>query len=80
MGGAPIYMCPVGEADVSRDEPAQDKISRLQKTLRGAFNGAWGAWVRRAAARQRSYGAKLDPNKFRTAVQRVPPGMEQSRI
>eukprot|EP00959_Pyramimonas_sp_CCMP1952_P123626 2584480-Pyramimonas_sp.AAC.1 len=39
MGGIPMYMCPVYQADVSRDEPAPDKISRLQKTLGGAFNG-----------------------------------------
>eukprot|EP00959_Pyramimonas_sp_CCMP1952_P108468 2268053-Pyramimonas_sp.AAC.1 len=45
-------MCPVGEADVTKDEPAQEKISRLQKTLGGAFNGVWVAWVRRAAVRQ----------------------------
>eukprot|EP00959_Pyramimonas_sp_CCMP1952_P154380 3229742-Pyramimonas_sp.AAC.1 len=61
MGGTPMHMCPVDKADVSRDELAPDKISRLQKTLGGAFDGVWGAWVKRAASRQGGPCAKLDP-------------------
>eukprot|EP00959_Pyramimonas_sp_CCMP1952_P373309 7817829-Pyramimonas_sp.AAC.1 len=52
MGGAPMYMCPVDEADATNNEPIQEKITRLQKTLGGAFNGVWVARVRRAAVRQ----------------------------
>eukprot|EP00959_Pyramimonas_sp_CCMP1952_P327125 6847881-Pyramimonas_sp.AAC.1 len=63
MGGVPMYMCPVDQADVSKDEPAPDKISRLQKTLGGAFNGVWGAWVKHAALRRGGHDAKLDPER-----------------
>eukprot|EP00959_Pyramimonas_sp_CCMP1952_P083171 1738206-Pyramimonas_sp.AAC.1 len=31
MGGTPMYMCPVTDADVTKEEPVQDKIIRLQK-------------------------------------------------
>eukprot|EP00959_Pyramimonas_sp_CCMP1952_P300192 6279050-Pyramimonas_sp.AAC.1 len=57
-----MYICTVATADVGRDEPVQDKIIRLQKTLGGAFNGAWAAWVKRAALRQGLSGSqKSDP-------------------
>eukprot|EP00959_Pyramimonas_sp_CCMP1952_P163020 3407892-Pyramimonas_sp.AAC.1 len=56
MGGIPMYMCPVDEADAAKDEPIQEKITRLQKTLGGAFRGVWVAWVRRAAVRQGTIG------------------------
>eukprot|EP00959_Pyramimonas_sp_CCMP1952_P087656 1834205-Pyramimonas_sp.AAC.1 len=31
MGGIPMYMCPVTDAGVTKEEPAQEKIIRLQK-------------------------------------------------
>eukprot|EP00959_Pyramimonas_sp_CCMP1952_P104927 2193302-Pyramimonas_sp.AAC.1 len=68
MGGIPMYMCPVDKADVSKDEPAPDKISRQQKTLGGAFNGVRGACFKRAASRQGSHWTKLDP-KLNSAQQ-----------
>eukprot|EP00959_Pyramimonas_sp_CCMP1952_P304011 6362151-Pyramimonas_sp.AAC.1 len=40
----------IDEADIQRDEPAQEKVTRLQKTFGGAFNGAWTGWVRRAGS------------------------------
>eukprot|EP00959_Pyramimonas_sp_CCMP1952_P026317 552487-Pyramimonas_sp.AAC.1 len=44
MGGLPMYVSSIDRAEVARDEPAPDKISRLQKTLGGAFNRVWSAW------------------------------------
>eukprot|EP00959_Pyramimonas_sp_CCMP1952_P281006 5873871-Pyramimonas_sp.AAC.1 len=42
----------IDEADIQRDEPAQENVTRLQKALGGAFNGAWIGWVRRAGSLQ----------------------------
>eukprot|EP00959_Pyramimonas_sp_CCMP1952_P123666 2585296-Pyramimonas_sp.AAC.1 len=68
MGGTSMYMCPLAEADVTKDEPVQENIVRLQKTLGGAFNGMWAAWVRKDAMRQGTIGSeKHDPK--RNAVQ-----------
>eukprot|EP00959_Pyramimonas_sp_CCMP1952_P177790 3715914-Pyramimonas_sp.AAC.1 len=59
-----MYMCPVADADVTKDEPVQEKIIRLQKTLGGGFNGVWAAWVKKAAMRQGTSGsAKHDPKR-----------------
>eukprot|EP00959_Pyramimonas_sp_CCMP1952_P297160 6216694-Pyramimonas_sp.AAC.1 len=69
MGGIPMYMCPVDKADVSKDEPAPDNISRVQKTLGGAFNVVWGAWVKKAALRRGGHFTKLDP-KLNSVQQR----------
>eukprot|EP00959_Pyramimonas_sp_CCMP1952_P401731 8417596-Pyramimonas_sp.AAC.1 len=52
MGGLPMRLRPFGQADVTRDEPAPEKIARMQRMLGGAFNGAWSAWVRKAARKQ----------------------------
>eukprot|EP00959_Pyramimonas_sp_CCMP1952_P307395 6433987-Pyramimonas_sp.AAC.1 len=46
-----MYLKPIYEADSKVDEPAPDIIIRLQKTLGGAFNGAWTAWARKAGSR-----------------------------
>eukprot|EP00959_Pyramimonas_sp_CCMP1952_P124804 2609199-Pyramimonas_sp.AAC.1 len=56
-----MYLRPIDEADVARDEPAPDKITRMQKALGGAFNGAWGAWVRKVALSQGSTYIKSGP-------------------
>eukprot|EP00959_Pyramimonas_sp_CCMP1952_P062389 1304321-Pyramimonas_sp.AAC.1 len=66
MGGIPMYMCTVADANVERKEPVQDKIIRLQKTLGGAFNGAWAAWVKRAALRQDLSGSQKNNPKLNT--------------
>eukprot|EP00959_Pyramimonas_sp_CCMP1952_P074024 1547131-Pyramimonas_sp.AAC.1 len=60
-----MYLRPINEANVTRDEPALDKIMRLQKTLGGAFNGVWSAWVRKAGLQQGStwVNIKSDPRK-----------------
>eukprot|EP00959_Pyramimonas_sp_CCMP1952_P313223 6556262-Pyramimonas_sp.AAC.1 len=42
----------IDEADIQRDEPAQEKVTILQKALGGAFNGAWIGWVRGAGSLQ----------------------------
>eukprot|EP00959_Pyramimonas_sp_CCMP1952_P190776 3989789-Pyramimonas_sp.AAC.1 len=57
-------MCPVTDADVTKDEPVQDQIIRLQKTLGGAFNGVWAAWVKNAAMGQgTNRSEKHDPER-----------------
>eukprot|EP00959_Pyramimonas_sp_CCMP1952_P042273 884071-Pyramimonas_sp.AAC.1 len=58
-------MKPIYEADAKVDEPASDKIIRLQKTLGGAINGIWTAWARKAGSRHRSPWANInsDPEK-----------------
>eukprot|EP00959_Pyramimonas_sp_CCMP1952_P211591 4428176-Pyramimonas_sp.AAC.1 len=47
-----MYVRSIYEADIQRDEPAPEKGIRLQKTLGGAFNGAWTARARRAGSLQ----------------------------
>eukprot|EP00959_Pyramimonas_sp_CCMP1952_P257820 5387950-Pyramimonas_sp.AAC.1 len=68
MRGIPLYMCLVADADVAKDEPVQEKIMRLQKTLGGAFDGVWAAWVKKAAMRQGASGSEEHDPK-RNAVQ-----------
>eukprot|EP00959_Pyramimonas_sp_CCMP1952_P345280 7230850-Pyramimonas_sp.AAC.1 len=57
MGGLPMYLRPINEANVP------DKIMRLQKTLGGAFNRVWSAWARKAGLKQGSawVDIKSDP-------------------
>eukprot|EP00959_Pyramimonas_sp_CCMP1952_P040085 837916-Pyramimonas_sp.AAC.1 len=59
-------MCAVATADADRDEPVQDKIIRMQKTLGGAFNGVWAAWVTRAALGQELSGSQKSNPKLNT--------------
>eukprot|EP00959_Pyramimonas_sp_CCMP1952_P360209 7542625-Pyramimonas_sp.AAC.1 len=66
MGCIPMYMCSVSGTDATRKEPVQDKIIRLQKTLGGAFNGMWAAWVKRAALRQELGGSQKHDPKLNT--------------
>eukprot|EP00959_Pyramimonas_sp_CCMP1952_P444690 9311350-Pyramimonas_sp.AAC.1 len=61
MGGLPMHLRSIDEADVTKDEPAPDKATRMQKALGGAFNGAWSAWVRKAACSQGSTWIKSNP-------------------
>eukprot|EP00959_Pyramimonas_sp_CCMP1952_P079204 1655430-Pyramimonas_sp.AAC.1 len=60
-----MYSTPINEADTERDEPAPEKISRLQRTLGGAFNGVWNAWARKASSRHGGpwVNIKSDPKK-----------------
>eukprot|EP00959_Pyramimonas_sp_CCMP1952_P095130 1989281-Pyramimonas_sp.AAC.1 len=48
-GGGLMYRCTIAAADVENDEPIQDNIARLQKTLGGTLNAIWHAWVKLAA-------------------------------
>eukprot|EP00959_Pyramimonas_sp_CCMP1952_P182060 3806669-Pyramimonas_sp.AAC.1 len=49
----------------------QDNIIRLQKTLGGAFNGIWHAWVKRAALRQDPSGGHRSNPKLNTPQTRA---------
>eukprot|EP00959_Pyramimonas_sp_CCMP1952_P149271 3123196-Pyramimonas_sp.AAC.1 len=69
MGGLPMYLTSVGDADVTRGESAPEKIMRMQKMLGGAFNGAWSAWARKVAHKQGSACANIKSDPRRNTVQ-----------
>eukprot|EP00959_Pyramimonas_sp_CCMP1952_P366610 7678117-Pyramimonas_sp.AAC.1 len=64
-----MYMNSIYEADIQRDEPAPDKVIRLQKTLGGAFNGVWTAWVRKAGSRQGLPWVRIHSDPKKNTVQ-----------
>eukprot|EP00959_Pyramimonas_sp_CCMP1952_P065692 1371600-Pyramimonas_sp.AAC.1 len=65
MCGPPMYLSSISEAEPNKEGPAQDKFSRLQRTLGGAFNGIWPAWVRKSVSNQGGpwVSVKSDPKK-----------------
>eukprot|EP00959_Pyramimonas_sp_CCMP1952_P402488 8434566-Pyramimonas_sp.AAC.1 len=69
MGGPPVYLRSIDEADVARNEPAPDNLSRLHKAPGGAFNGVWSAWVKKAAFSQGGTYIKSNP-RLNSAHQR----------
>eukprot|EP00959_Pyramimonas_sp_CCMP1952_P145375 3043492-Pyramimonas_sp.AAC.1 len=47
-----MYLRPIEEADIQRDDTGQENVVRLQRELGGALNGAWIGWARKAGSRE----------------------------
>eukprot|EP00959_Pyramimonas_sp_CCMP1952_P254334 5312714-Pyramimonas_sp.AAC.1 len=64
-----MHLSSISEADTNKEEPAQDKISRLQRTLGGAFNGIWPAWVRKPVSKHGGPRVSIKSDPMKNSVQ-----------